>query len=98
MARSICPGASNDTLACDDSGMDKALHHLDLIPSKALEYNEASKLRSLIQAFRVKIATARQKAEEDHAAMLIKQRAEHDRLIHQSFDESWEQRQRNFSG
>lgn len=78
--------------------MDNALHHLDLIPSSAPEYNDASKLRSMIQAFRVKLVAARQKAEEDHAAMLIKQKADHDRLTHQSFDESWEQRQRNVSG
>jgi hypothetical protein len=98
MARTICPAAANDALACDDSGMNKALHHLDLIPSRAPEYNEASKLRSLIYAFQVKLAADRQKAYEEHGAMLIKQKAEHDRLINQSFDESIKQWQRNLSG
>ena len=85
IARGFCPLTPNSAVACSDSEMVNALHHLDLIPSSAPEFNEASKLRSPIQAFRIKVVTVRQKVEEDQDALLAK--AERDRLKHQSVED-----------
>jgi len=73
LAREFCPSTSNGAVACDESEMEIVLRHLDKISPSAPEYSDATKLRSLIQAFRVKVESARRKQE-----------AEHDRLIHQS--------------
>ena len=59
LARSLCPpqfGCRGLSVA-SESEMDIAVRHLAKIPPRAPEYSEAAKLRSLIQAFRVKAAS-----------------------------------------
>jgi hypothetical protein len=98
LARDLCPPTSNGSVACLESEMDIALHHLEKIPPNAPQYSEATKQRSLIEALRVKIDAARQKQAEALAAEHAKQQAEHDRLTHQSIEESRDQMWRNVWG
>jgi len=98
LARGLCPPTSNGAVACVGPKMDTALYHLDKIPPSAPEYSDATELRSLIQAFRMKAEAARQKQEQALAAERAKQQAEHDRLTHQSVEESREQMLRNLLG
>jgi len=98
LARDLCPSTSNGAVACDESEMEIALHYLDKIAPSASKYYEATKLRSLIQAFRPKAETARQQQEQAAAAERAKKQAEHDRLIHQSVEESQDQMRRNLAG
>ena len=98
LARAICPLVANGAVICGESGIETALHHLDKIPASAPEFPDATKLRSLIQTFRVNLAATRQKIEEEHTAMLVKQQADRDRLTHQSEQESQDQMWKNVLG
>jgi len=98
LARSFCPPTPDGGLLCVESEMDIALRHLEKIPTSAPEYSEATKLRSSIQTFRVRLEAARQRQAEELAAAQAKQQAEHDRLVHQSIEESRDQMWRNVLG
>lgn len=96
-ARDLCHYSSG-TVTCVDADAADAIRHLQKIPPSTAHYAEASKLLSLIQAYREKQRLIQQEQEQKVAALLAKQQAERARLLNQTEDESREQMLRNILG